>query len=63
MPNTKKVKRKPGINNNKPLTAAQKARIKKQKEQAAKNKKKGRPGTGVLNTGPRRLKPKAKSRR
>ena len=51
------------INNNKPLTAAQKARIKKQKEQMAKSKKEGKPGTGLLNPGPRRLKPKSKSRR
>jgi|TARA_B100000085_G_C18109652_1_gene336662 hypothetical protein len=53
-------KRGTGINNNKPLTAAQKARIKKQKEQMAKRKKEGKPGTGVLNSGPRRLKPKRK---
>ena len=56
-------KRSTGINNNKPLTPAQKARIKKQKEQMAKNKKEGRPGTGLLNSGPRRLKPRPKSRR
>ena len=50
----------PGINNNKPLTPAQKARIKKQQEQFAKNKKEGKPGTGLLNPGPRYLKPKTK---
>jgi hypothetical protein len=60
MPNVKKPKKGPGINNKKPLTPAQKARIKKQKEQMAKNKKAKRPGTGVLNTGPSRLKPKSK---
>jgi len=51
-----------GINNNKPLTAAQKARIKKQKEQMAKRKKEGKRGTGLLDPGPRHLKPRSKSR-
>ena len=51
-----------GALKNKPLTAAQKARIKKQQEQMAKRKKEGKPGTGALKPGPGHLKPRPKLR-
>jgi len=38
-----------GINNNKPLTPAQKARIKEQQAQMDKRRKEGKRGTGLLN--------------
>ena len=55
-----KKKPKAGVIKNKPLTAAQKATIKRQQEQMAKRKKEGKPGTGLLTPGPRRLKPRSK---